>query len=197
MMSKEENLKIDDIKEEVRELKDDHKDPKLSLSYDKKKYANSKSIVNSKSSLKSADSSNTSSSSLAMKRQSEYDRLAKGPKYQNTYRLDSKKPFKSNEVYNILKNVVKREISNFLIYDSLMGPRIVQTIAADVRSLVKAMSYDRYKICVMVYLGEKKLQGFQAAFRGLWDHERDGWSTYYYQTRTYFVSCTCFGLYHD
>ncbi|KAK6636757.1 hypothetical protein RUM43_010420 [Polyplax serrata] len=191
-MTEEDNKKDDEEKEEVKSA------------ISKKKLA-SKMAIPSKSSLKSSfsSSSDTSGSSLAMKRQSEFDKLAKpfvlsqGPRYQNTYRLDPKRPFKANEVYKILQTIVEREVVNFLQYDGLMGPKIVQTIAAEVRSAVKLLNYDRYKICVIVYLGEKKLHGFQAAFRGLWDHERDGWTTYFYQCRTYFVSCTCFGLYHD
>ncbi|KAK6640888.1 hypothetical protein RUM44_012586 [Polyplax serrata] len=185
-MTEEDNKKDDEEKEEVKSA------------VSKKKLA-SKMAIPSKSSLKSSfsSSSDTSGSSLAMKRQSEFDKLAKGPRYQNTYRLDPKRPFKANEVYKILQTIVEREVVNFLQYDGLMGPKIVQTIAAEVRSAVKLLNYDRYKICVIVYLGEKKLHGFQAAFRGLWDHERDGWTTYFYQCRTYFISCTCFGLYHD
>lgn len=74
---------------------------------------------------------------------------SQGPKYQNTYRLDSKKPFKPDEVYKILKNVVEKEVSNFVAYDGLMGPKIVQTIAAEVRSSVKSLNYDRLDVLLM------------------------------------------------
>lgn len=73
-----------------------------------------------------------------------------GPKYQPTYRLGPKKPFRSSEVYKILQNIVEREVQNLNTYDSLMGSKIVQIIAAEVRTNVKLLNFDRLEVKMLL-----------------------------------------------
>ncbi|KAL0278913.1 UNVERIFIED_CONTAM: hypothetical protein PYX00_000591 [Menopon gallinae] len=114
----------------------------------------------------------------------------------NTYRLESRNPFNSSAVYNILKDIITLECRG-LVYDPNRCAALVTTLSAKIRNKIKSLQFERYRLVVFVEIGEKKLQGLQLVAKCLWDASKDNFATFTFQNTSLFVSATCFGIYQD
>ncbi|KAL0277248.1 UNVERIFIED_CONTAM: hypothetical protein PYX00_004602 [Menopon gallinae] len=120
------------------------KELKSTVSLSKKKLSK---LMQSKVSLKKFSSNSqmsyASETSFVMKRQSDFDRSNKVPRFQNTYRLDPQKPFNTSLVYREIAAAVEG-MSLSQPYDDTLMMKMANNIAMDVRARVKALCFDRY-----------------------------------------------------
>ncbi|KAF5271296.1 hypothetical protein FQR65_LT05311 [Abscondita terminalis] len=66
-----------------------------------------------------------------------------------------------------------------------------------IRDRVKAEEYDRYKLVVIVTIGEKKFQDMCYVVRYLWDIERDKCALCVQENMHVFAAALCFGVYYE
>ncbi|XP_076621643.1 dynein light chain Tctex-type 5 [Colletes latitarsis] len=118
------------------------------------------------------------------------------PNYQNTYRLEAYNPFKVDPVDKIVKTIMINKLEN-ISYDAVDCPKICESVATDIREKIKKLNFDRHKIVVNVAIIEKASQSVQASIGFLWDAEKDNYSTFTYEARTFHAYCCVFGLYYE
>lgn len=69
--------------------------------------------------------------------------VLQGPRYQNTYKLDSSNPFNAEKVDKILQEVMHEIIEN-LHYDPEKCSSTAKYASMLIRSKVKQLDFDRY-----------------------------------------------------
>lgn len=57
--------------------------------------------------------------------------------------------------------------------------------------------FHRYKLIVVVTIGEKYLQDVSHSVSFLWDADRDGYSSYVYERPDLFVIATLYAVYYE
>ncbi|XP_066245202.1 dynein light chain Tctex-type 5-like [Euwallacea similis] len=119
-----------------------------------------------------------------------------GPRYQNTYKLDSDNPFNTEKVGKILQEVMNEIIEN-LQYDPEKCAAAAKHASVQIRGKVKQLEFDRYKLVCIVSIGEKNSQDIYATCRFLWDPEKDRHSVYSLENTYVYAIAYCFGLYYD
>ncbi|KAK2576219.1 hypothetical protein KPH14_005588 [Odynerus spinipes] len=127
-------------------------------------------------------------------------RILKGgfkvPRYQNTYRLESFKPFKVDIVDKILKDVMY----SFLIglkYHPIVCLQVCKNMSAEVRDRIFKKSYDRYKYTVVMTIIQNLGQSADVSMACLWDAERDSYSTYVVKTNEFIALGLVIGTYYE
>ncbi|XP_006616794.1 tctex1 domain-containing protein 1-like [Apis dorsata] len=118
------------------------------------------------------------------------------PKYQNTYRLNAYNPFKVDPVDKIVKMIMINKLED-ISYDGTECSKICESVATDIREKIKNLNFDRYKIVVNLTIIEKANQGIQSIMGFLADTERDNYSTFTYEARTFYAYCFAFGIYYE
>ncbi|KAG7210190.1 hypothetical protein KM043_011747 [Ampulex compressa] len=124
------------------------------------------------------------------------DSDSEAPTYQNSYCLESNNSFKIDPVDRIIKMVMINNLED-IAYDSTQCPKICNSVAADIRKRVKKLRFDRYKLVVSVTIIEKTSQSLETAMGFLWDAEKDNYSTFACEFRTFHAYCFIFGLYYE
>ncbi|XP_017882166.1 dynein light chain Tctex-type-like [Ceratina calcarata] len=118
------------------------------------------------------------------------------PKYQNTYRLMAHNPFKIDPVDKIVKTAMINKLED-ISYDAAECPKVCESVATDIREKIRKLNFDRYKIVVNVTIVEKGGQSLQTSMGFLWDAEKDNYSLFTYEARTFHAYCCVFGLYYE
>ncbi|XP_053975221.1 dynein light chain Tctex-type 5-A-like [Hylaeus volcanicus] len=118
------------------------------------------------------------------------------PNYRNTYRLEAYNPFKVDPVDKIVKMIMINKLED-IPYDAVECPKVCESVATDIREKIKQLHFDRYKIIVNVTIIEKASQSVEASIGFLWDAEKDNYSTFTYEARTFHAYCFVIGLYYE
>ncbi|XP_067002381.1 dynein light chain Tctex-type protein 2B [Anabrus simplex] len=113
----------------------------------------------------------------------------------NTYRLESKRPFVAEKV-NLILQAVMAQLED-VQYDPSLIPKRCIDMAGEIRNKVKLLGFDRYKLVVVVDIGEKNFQGVCSAFRFLWDCERDNYTYHKFENMFLYAVASVFGVYYD
>ncbi|GLH01261.1 Uncharacterized protein GBIM_07437 [Gryllus bimaculatus] len=111
--------------------------------------------------------------------------------------MDSKHPFKSWQVYKILRDTLENEAGFKKTYDPIAAAKRTLNLAKDIRLAIKALNYDRYKFCVKVDIGQKWDQGACSMARFMWDVEKDDFAYYTCENSYFFIIATVFAFYFD
>ena len=106
--------------------------------------------------------------------------------------------------YFILMNLVAQEIIHGClneqlggkVYDASKVSQWSKAIADNVKSQVKTLGYDRYKIVVEVVIGEQRGEGVRMGSRCLWDSDTDNYASDVYMNDSLFCCTAVFGLYY-
>ncbi|XP_050305915.1 uncharacterized protein LOC126743034 [Anthonomus grandis grandis] len=117
-------------------------------------------------------------------------------KYQNSYRLESQNPFNAEKVDKILKEVMNELIEN-LQYDPEKCAQTAKVASGLIRTRVKGLDFERYKLVCIVTIGEKNSQDVYATCRFLWDAEKDRYAYYALENTHVYAIAYCFGLYYE
>lgn len=114
--------------------------------------------------------------------------------YENTYKLfpDAKMPTKTIET--AVESVLSEHFANE-VYETAKCKKNCQNICELIKEKVKGMVTSRYKLVVVVHVGEKKGQGVQITSRCAWNENFDNFVTAHFMNSSLFVQATVYALY--
>lgn len=116
--------------------------------------------------------------------------------YENTYQLEPKRKFEAGKVKAIIDNVLSEQLKEEK-YDPKASRQMTLTLAEIIKSSVKELNYERYKIVCMVSIGQLKEQGFRAGSRCCWDAKWDTFATGSFKNKSLFAIATVWGVYYE
>lgn len=116
--------------------------------------------------------------------------------YENTYKLlpDAKTPMPTKTVETIIADVLKERFKNE-DYDSSKCKDHSQNICRLIKEKVKSLLCPRYKLVVVVHIGEKKGQGIRITSRCAWNENFDDFVTVSFTNSSLFAQATVYALY--
>ena len=114
--------------------------------------------------------------------------------YENTYRLQPDKKMPTKAVETAIENLLTEQFMNEA-YESSKCKKACQEICELTKEKVKALVSPRFKLVVVVHVGEKKGQGVQITSRCAWNENFDDFVTVNFTKSTLFVQATVYALY--
>ncbi|XP_041660261.1 dynein light chain Tctex-type 5 [Cheilinus undulatus] len=115
---------------------------------------------------------------------------------ENTYQLGPYKRFPVPAVTDILKDVLTTYLQEEK-YEGEWSQKMTKTICEVIRAQVKELMIPRYKIVVLVHIGQLTGQSMQISSRCLWDASNDTSASYSFQNSSLFGVATVYGVYYD
>ncbi|XP_026271836.2 dynein light chain Tctex-type 4-like [Frankliniella occidentalis] len=82
-------------------------------------------------------------------------------------------------------------------YDPVKSGELAGAVAAEVRTRIQELNFDRYKVACVVNIYEKLFQGIHSELGYLWDVQRDHFATYYFSNTHIIATGTVFGVYFE
>ncbi|GFR89668.1 Tctex1 domain-containing protein [Elysia marginata] len=82
-------------------------------------------------------------------------------------------------------------------YNKRIAPNMNRILGDEVKDRVKKLNFERYKIIVMVMIGEKKGQGIMVSSRCSWDDSVDNYVSHTFQNKHLFCTCSVYGVYQE
>lgn len=70
-------------------------------------------------------------------------------RFQPTYRLEPKRPFKHDDCYSILQNLIEFNLQNY-VYNPKTASRLCLYLSEEIKIRVKKLDFDRFKIICVV-----------------------------------------------
>ncbi|KAJ1523823.1 hypothetical protein ONE63_010382 [Megalurothrips usitatus] len=116
--------------------------------------------------------------------------------YQNTYRLEPKRPWAEESVLGCLRDVMHEMLAS-AEYDVEKCAGLACSTAEEVRARVRELGFDRYKILCVVHIHEKVFQGIHSELGYLWDVHRDRFVTYTFSNTHIIATGAVFGVYYE
>jgi len=134
-------------------------------------------------------------------RQPKMPEMDTGPppvQYLNTYKLapDDEKKFRSKPVRDIIESTLERKLSD-CTYKADKCRRLAASISEEIKSNIKILGFERYKIVCMTQIGSLSNQGLRFASRCLWDPANDLSVSAEYKNSSLFACVTVFGVYRE
>ncbi|ERE85675.1 tctex1 domain-containing protein 1 isoform X1 [Cricetulus griseus] len=114
----------------------------------------------------------------------------------NTYQLGPTKYFPVATVNRILKDVLTAYLQEAK-YDPEFCKQMTKTISEVIKAQVKELMIPRYKLIVIVYIGQRDCQSILIASRCLWDPKSDTVSSYTFTNSTLFAVANVYGVYFE
>lgn len=120
-------------------------------------------------------------------------------RYQPTYRLESKNPFKPRVVEDLLEALVESHMKarGTIKFKTNTVEALCRALSDEILTQVKAKNYDRYRIIATVSAGEKFHQHFRQCAGFLWNSDTDAMANYVYERPDIFIISTVYGIYYD
>ncbi|XP_002731775.1 dynein light chain Tctex-type 5-B-like, partial [Saccoglossus kowalevskii] len=113
-----------------------------------------------------------------------------------TYQLAPPKKFPVGQVKNILKDVLESYLAEER-YEPELCRQMTKTISEVVKARVKDLQVKRYKVIVLIHIGQIKDQGLKMGSRCLWDPNNDTFSSYEYANNSLFAVGIVYGVYYE
>ncbi|EDO46891.1 predicted protein [Nematostella vectensis] len=119
-------------------------------------------------------------------------------KYCNTYRTtpEESKKFRVKPVSDIINKVLSERLGQ-VKYSAERSRVLSVPLAEEIKSHVKRLGYQRYKIICVVHIGSLDGQDVRVASRCLWDENQDRAASGSFCNESLFASATVFGVYHE
>lgn len=114
---------------------------------------------------------------------------------QPTCQLQSKNPIDIEYVQYLVKRCTLHNLQNFVNYDPEKAAEIAEELGRDIRTRIKLLNYDRYKIIVTVNIVEKAHQSLHWKIGFLWEHECDLWTYFQHEAQSYVLTAIVCGVY--
>ncbi|CAI6344423.1 unnamed protein product [Macrosiphum euphorbiae] len=118
-------------------------------------------------------------------------------KYENTYRMDSKKPFDERLAKVVLKTEIENHLNDETKYDQNEAIQTCINISLNVRNKIRDMDFDRYKIVCIVGIVEKKSQGVLSEVKFLRDISRDKYVKTKFENNFLVATIVVGAFYHE
>ncbi|XP_038609191.1 tctex1 domain-containing protein 1 [Tachyglossus aculeatus] len=115
---------------------------------------------------------------------------------ENTYQLGPTRRFPVVAVNLILKDVLTTYLQKEK-YDAELSRQMAKTLSEVVKARVKDLLIPRYKIIVLVHIGQLSGQSLLIGSRCLWDPTNDTVSSYAFQNSSLFALASVFGVYYE
>ncbi|KAI3374407.1 hypothetical protein L3Q82_006233 [Scortum barcoo] len=113
---------------------------------------------------------------------------------ENTYQLGPYKRFPAAAVTDILKDVLTSYLQEEK-YEVEWSQKMTKTICEVIRARVKDLMIPRYKIVVLVHIGQLTGQSMQISSRCLWDASNDTYASYSFKNSSLFGVATVYAVY--
>lgn len=118
--------------------------------------------------------------------------------FEPTYQLESKNPFNIEHVKFLLERCTKENVDEYMpVYKGDVVSKFCKELSQEIRFRIKLQHFDRYRLVVCVNVVEKLYQSMCMQIGFLWDHERDHWTHFRHETKTFIVTIGVFGVYWD
>ena len=119
-------------------------------------------------------------------------------RYENTFRMEPDDDHKVDLVRlrRVATSVVETAIAGYK-YDPKQGKQFSLALAERVRSQIKQLPFQRYKLIVQVTIGQKQGQDLRVVSRCLWDVKWDRHLTITKETQDAYVTVTIFLVYTE
>ncbi|XP_021015132.1 tctex1 domain-containing protein 1 isoform X2 [Mus caroli] len=115
---------------------------------------------------------------------------------ENTYQLGPTKPFPVATVNRILEDVLTTYLQEAQ-YDPEFCRQMTKTISEVIKTQVKELLIPRYKLIVIVYIGQRDDQSIVIGSRCLWNPKSDTVSTYTFKNSTLFALANVYAVYFE
>jgi len=113
-----------------------------------------------------------------------------------TYRMEPHHKFKDGKVEGAIKDVLEDRLEN-IPYNPKIVSNMCKVLADDIKTEVRCLNFDRYKIVVSVVMGQRRDQGVSVASRCAWDDKLDNSSSFTFTNDDIFCTATVFGVYNE
>ncbi|XP_074615275.1 dynein light chain Tctex-type protein 2B-like [Acropora palmata] len=116
----------------------------------------------------------------------------------NTYRMapDPQKKFSPAVVKQLIEEVLVRTLTD-VTYDPTVCRDLSLRISEEVKSQVKQLGFDRYKIVCITHIGSKMSQGIKIGSLCCWDANNDNFTECSFANRSLFAVTLVFGVYQE
>ncbi|GAA6222518.1 tctex1 domain-containing protein 1 isoform X1 [Lates japonicus] len=115
---------------------------------------------------------------------------------ENTYQMGPYKRFPVPAVTDILKDVLTSYLQEEK-YEVEWSQKMTKTICEVIRARVKDLMIPRYKIVVLVHIGQLTGQSMQISSRCLWDAANDTFASYSFKNSSLYGVATVYAVYFE
>ncbi|KAM9349156.1 dynein light chain Tctex-type 5 [Symphorus nematophorus] len=115
---------------------------------------------------------------------------------ENTYQMGPNKRFPVPAVTDILKDVLTSYLQEEK-YEAEWSQKMTKTICEVIRARVKDLMVPRYKIVVLVHIGQLTGQSMQISSRCLWGESNDTFTSYSFKNSSLFGVATVYAVYFE
>ncbi|MEE6494892.1 hypothetical protein FKM82_001890 [Ascaphus truei] len=115
---------------------------------------------------------------------------------ENSYQLGPTRRFPVATVNNILKDV----LTNYLQeekYEAELCRQMTKTISEVIKARVKDLMIPRYKIIVLIHIGQLNEQSMRVGSRCIWDPANDTFSSYSFKNGSLFAVANVYAVYYE
>ncbi|XP_784517.1 tctex1 domain-containing protein 1-B [Strongylocentrotus purpuratus] len=126
-----------------------------------------------------------------------HDSSRHGPvRLEPTYQLGPVKKFPVTTVKSMLKETMEGYLQDKR-YEPEWCKKMTKTISDDLKAQVKDLMLPRYKIIVLVHIGQLQDQGLKVSSRCLWDSSNDTSASYEFRNSSLFAAAMVYGVYYE
>uniref|UniRef100_A0A182N1P6 Dynein light chain n=1 Tax=Anopheles dirus TaxID=7168 RepID=A0A182N1P6_9DIPT len=118
------------------------------------------------------------------------------PRFQNTYRLESKNPFQREVMQSMMGRFLKSYLDEYK-YVPKRAKRLAENLTEELRNQFKLCQFERYRYVALVTVGDKAMQDFRCVTRALWDPEKDDCISSSYEAPSFFVVASVWIVYFE
>ncbi|KAL2097755.1 hypothetical protein ACEWY4_006962 [Coilia grayii] len=115
---------------------------------------------------------------------------------ENTYQLGPTRRFPVTAVNDILKDVLASYLQEEK-YEAELCRQMTKTISEVVKARVKDLMIPRYKIIVLISIGQLGNQNMRMGSRCLWDAANDTFSSHTFKNSSLFAIANVYGVYSE
>eukprot|EP00128_Syssomonas_multiformis_P004435 Colp12_sorted_trinity150504_noHs@19083 len=116
--------------------------------------------------------------------------------FENTYRMEPMKKFQVKPVQDIIQEVLQKHLQDEK-YSAQTCRQMTKTLCTIIQSKVEELKFDRYKIVVIVMIGEMKGHGVRFGSRCLWNTETDNFASAFFKNSSLYAVGNVYGLFYE
>ncbi|XP_062974174.1 dynein light chain Tctex-type 5 [Elgaria multicarinata webbii] len=124
------------------------------------------------------------------------DTLRPAVQMENTYKLSPAKYFPVATVNNILKDVVASYLQEEK-YEAELCRQMTKTVSEVIKARIKDLMIPRYKIIVVIHIGQLDKQSMLIGSRCLWDTTSDTFCSYSFKNKSLFGLANVYAVYSE